>query len=286
MTNKQQRRRTPKISPLAFILTLLFLLILAWLYEPDEPVIPLPAPQPAGVGGSGTIDYIFTTPSLVYPDRRGLRSNSPLLDAVIADVDRARASVDVAVFDIDLQDLGDALRRAERRGVRVRLVFDSENLEDARVAALAGELEQAGIAVVTDGRQPFMHNKFIVIDETITWTGSWNMTENDTYRNNNNMLRFTDRQIASFYTQEFAQLHAGSFGAQKVSNAPRPVVVLGAARVRIFFSPKDRMAGEIVEAIEQARRRVLFMTFSYTSDPIGDAMIARAQAGIAVEGVF
>ena len=33
-----------------------------------------------------------------------------------------------------------------------------------------------------------MHNKFVVIDNQWVWLGSWNLTENGTYRNNNNVV--------------------------------------------------------------------------------------------------
>jgi phosphatidylserine/phosphatidylglycerophosphate/cardiolipin synthase-like enzyme len=286
-TKRQAPRKQRRVSPLAFVLTVLFLVILAFLYEPPEsPPSAETPPTAPGTGIAGGIEYFFTTPSLVYPDRRGLRSDSPLLDAVLADLNTARNTIDLAVFDLDLIPLGDALRRAERRGVLVRVVLDSENLETPEVSALAGELEEAGIALVTDGREPFMHNKFIVIDGRVTWTGSWNMTENDTYRNNNNMLRFDEPRIADYYIEEFAQMSDGLFGAQKAFTGPREAVNVGRAQVRVFFSPKDRMAGEVVAAIGAARRSVRFLTFSFTSDPIADAMIERARAGVQVTGVF
>jgi phosphatidylserine/phosphatidylglycerophosphate/cardiolipin synthase-like enzyme len=35
-----------------------------------------------------------------------------------------------------------------------------------------------------------MHDKFVVVDKAAVWTGSWNFTENDTYRYNNNGVLF------------------------------------------------------------------------------------------------
>lgn len=242
-------------------------------------------PEQPTTGDSGVTTY-FTTPSLVYPDRKNQRGASPLLDAVLADVAGAKQSIDLAVFDIDLESLTDGLIAAQERGVTVRLVVDSENLETAQVADMTGRMQDAGIEISFDDREPFMHNKFIVLDQEIAWLGSWNMTENDTYRNNNNMLRFPNRQIAEDYHNEFEQLFAGTFGTSKASATPNPRVQLGSTTVEVFFSPQDGIAEHVLAQIEQAEQSIRFMTFSYTSDDIAAAMIAKLDAGLTVQGVF
>ncbi len=40
-----------------------------------------------------------------------------------------------------------------------------------------------------DQRGPIMHNKFVVVDNSAVWTGSWNFTDGDTYRLNNNAIK-------------------------------------------------------------------------------------------------
>ena len=142
----------------------------------------------------GALGVFFTTPALVYPDASQQRAVSPLLVAVLADLDAARVSVDLASFDFDIPAMTDALLRANKRGVVVRLVVDSENLGTPEVSEQTGRLQRAGIAVHFDRREPFMHNKFVVVDGVVAWMGSWNVTDNDTWRNNNNMLRFASRQ--------------------------------------------------------------------------------------------
>ncbi len=57
-----------------------------------------------------------------------------------------------------------------------------------------------------------MHNKFVVLDDATVWTGSWNVTVNDTFRNDNNMLRIADARIAQNYTSKFEALFAGPGG--------------------------------------------------------------------------
>jgi phosphatidylserine/phosphatidylglycerophosphate/cardiolipin synthase-like enzyme len=239
-----------------------------------------PKPQP------GAIRAFFTTPALVYPDAPEQRPASPLLAAVLADLDAARTSVDLAAFDFDIPAMTNALLRADARGVVVRLVVDSENLETPEVSEQTGRLQRAGIAVHFDRREPFMHNKFVVVDGVVAWMGSWNLTDNDTWRNNNQMLRFASRQVAADYTNEFEQMFAGRFGTGKRSATPYPQVQLGDTRVEVYFSPEDGVAKYVLQRLAAAKRSIHFLTFSYTSSAIADAMVAQAQAGLPVRGVF
>src|SRR6266542_4434132 len=103
----------------------------------------------------------------------------------------------------------------------------------------------------------------------------------DTWRNNNNMLRFASRQLSADYTNEFEQMFAGRFGTSKRSATPYPQV-----RIEVYFSPEDGVAKHVLERLAMAKRSIHFMTFSYTEDKISDAMIAKAKAGLGVRGVF
>jgi phosphatidylserine/phosphatidylglycerophosphate/cardiolipin synthase-like enzyme len=125
-----------------------------------------------------------------------------------------------------------------------------------------------------------------VLDGAISWTGSWNLTVNDTYRNNNNMLRFVDKQIAADYAREFQQMFDGRFGTSKTSGTPGQRVRVGDATVEVYFSPEDGVAKYVLRRLSNAKASIRFMTFSYTSDEIADTMIAKKEAGLVVQGVF
>lgn len=131
-----------------------------------------------------------------------------------------------------------------------------------------------------------MHEKIAVIDERIVWTGSWNMTINDTYRNNNQVWRFENAQMATSYRQEIDQLMAGTFGTNKQSFAPHPTIPLADGELEFYFSPEDGINQYVVEAIAQAKQRVLFMAFSYTDKGISQAMIDAHKRGLEVQGVM
>lgn len=263
-----------------------------FLYEqgdapPTDP--PVSTSEPANPGrtaiSAGLIKAYFTTPTLIYPDRRDQRPDSPLLKAVISDIGQAERTIDVAVFDIDLRELTDALLAAKKRGVTVRLVVDSENLIAPEVAEVTGQMQQAGIAITFDEREAFMHNKFIVIDRRVLWLGSWNMTTNDTYRNNNNMLRLRSQLAADSYQKEFQAMFEGLFGTRKPVLV-HPAIRLDETPIDFYFSPEDGVAQHVLAEIGRARRSIRFMAFSFTSDEIASAMVDRRRAGLSVQGVM
>jgi phosphatidylserine/phosphatidylglycerophosphate/cardiolipin synthase-like enzyme len=221
----------------------------------------------------------------VYPDQPNQRKVSPLEQAVITDVTAAKRSIDVAVFDFDLNDLGDALIAAKQRGVVVRMVIDSENLASPGVSEITGRLKKAGVPITFDDRSAFMHNKFLVIDSQIAWMGSWNMTENDTFRNNNNMIRLRSQLASRSFQEEFDQMFDGVFGPKKAIHV-RPEIVLDHTPIRIYFSPEDGVAKYVLTELQKAKKSIRFMAFSFTADPIAQALIAQAKTGITVQGVF
>lgn len=314
--SKQQVPSSPqKIAPSRLILALIVLFI-AYMYQSGnlggnseqgqttiEPQATVAAPQaptaaanntqatsvPISSGStsnSETYNVYFNTTSLVYPDVRNQRKLPPFVQQVLQDLNQAKRTIDLAVFDLDLIEVTNALIDAKKRGVEVRVIIDSENLETAEVARQAGMLQDAQIPLVFDNLDSFMHNKFIVIDDQITWTGSWNITINDTYRNNNNILRFTEYRMAENFTFEFQQMMEGRFSTSKRSGAPYPKLQIGDSDIEVYFSPADGITRKLLQRLEAAESSIHFLTFSFTTDTIGDLFVKKHQDGLVVRGVF
>lgn len=223
------------------------------------------------------ISIYFTNPQ-IEPDWKG-----GLDEILAADIDRALASVDVAVYDLDLQSVTDALIEAYGRGVTVRVVMEGDNADKDQPQALVA----AGIPVIEDGRSPVMHNKFLVIDNSITWTGSWNLTESGTYLNNNNAIRMVSDEVSASYEQEFEEMFVdGAFGASSPAGSPYTETRIGDVRVQVLFSPEDGVMERLVHLVDDAQESVFFMAFSFTDDALSRAMLERAADGVLVEGVF
>jgi phosphatidylserine/phosphatidylglycerophosphate/cardiolipin synthase-like enzyme len=206
--------------------------------------------------------------------------------ALVSAIDAAQRSIDMVAFEFNLPLVTEALLRARARGVVVRLVSDDEHGFNDPETTLR-QLVDSQIPVVIDSRSALMHNKFIIIDSTSVWTGSWNFTVNDTYRNNNNVLIIRSRAAVENYQAEFNEMYeARLFGARSPSRTPRPEIRQDGVPIRTFFAPEDNVLDSILGEVRGAQRSIRFMVFSFTVDPIAVAVMERAQAGVAVQGIF
>jgi len=205
-------------------------------------------------------------------------------DRSLADAIRlAHASVDVAVQQLNLWSIRDALLEAHRDGVKVRLVVES----DYRDCPEIRELEEAGIPVLGDRGEGLMHNKFTIIDRQEVWTGSMNYTITDGYRNNNNLVRIRSPQLAQNYTTEFEEMFVDDqFGPGSPANTPDPTVFINGVHLVSCFSPDDGCESKLATLIEKAQQNISFLAFSFTSDTLADALIERIEAGVEVSGVM
>lgn len=246
-----------------------------------------PQPVPASPVASGPYEIYFTQP--VYPDRAENRHGG-IDERFVAFVNSATRTLDVAVYDFDLENVAQAMAAAQARGVAVRMVTDSDTINNARDAAIQkalGIVRGAGITIVGDERSAIMHHKFAVRDGEEIWTGSWNFTTGDTYRLNNNAVRMRSPELARTFTAEFEQMFAQRrFGGGRVRSEPTAPVMVGGARVQALFAPENGVAQRLAERIGQSTTSITFLAFSFTHDAIGKAVTDRAQARVAVSGVF
>ena len=204
--------------------------------------------------------------------------------ALAASIDQARLSVDMAAYSLNLWSIRDALIHAYQRGVVVRMVMESDNMDVQEVQ----QILDSGIPIVGDQHEGLMHDKFVVVDRSVVWTGSMNYTVGGTYKDNNNLLSIRSNQIADYYTQEFEEMFTHRlFGPDRISNIPNlKKVNINGIPMEIYFSPEDRPAARIVELIKGARESINFMAYTFTSNEIGTAILERAKAGVSVLGVF
>ncbi|MEE8121812.1 MAG: phospholipase D-like domain-containing protein [Anaerolineales bacterium] len=218
------------------------------------------------------------------PDDPGSSSLHGGPDSALAQaIDKARYSVDVAVMRLDLWSLRDALLDADRRGVNIRVVVDSDYLLDPEIQDLIG----AGIPVVADRRESLMHHKFTVIDQLDVWSGSMNYTINGAYRNDNNLIHIRSSKLAQSYTREFEEMFVDDrFGALSEADTPYPRVSINGMDVEVYFSPDDHVLQRLLSLIAAAEESIEFLAFTFTSDPLAEVLIARGADGVRVRGVM
>jgi phosphatidylserine/phosphatidylglycerophosphate/cardiolipin synthase-like enzyme len=223
----------------------------------------------------------FSTP--IYPDDPAARRET-IMTGLIEVINSAQRSLDIAIYELNLDPVGDAILAARDRGINVRLVTDSDSLEEDETLQ---RLNKAKVPIVPDERGAIMHDKFVVVDGQAVWTGSWNFTVNDTYRNNNHAIYIQSPQLAANYAAEFEEMfEQRAFGPTSPENTAYPQVQIGDTLIQACFAAEDGCADQLVNAIAQAQQSIRFMAFSFTHEGIGQAVIDRARAGVGVQGVF
>ncbi|MBL8062976.1 MAG: hypothetical protein JNK32_08165 [Anaerolineales bacterium] len=211
-------------------------------------------------------------------------------EKLIQFINGAQVSIHIASFEFNLPRVADALIAAKARGVDVRWVTDDENGLDIDGNENRGQFSRlmAGNVEVKDdaGRSALMHNKFWIFDRQITWTGSTNITVNGIYKQNNNVIVVHAPEIAAIYEREWEELWNEQLGPRAPSTMNNQWAILDGTPVQVIFSPEDNAVSNLIALVNDAQASIRFLAFSFTDYPLAQAMIARAQAGVDVQGVF
>jgi phosphatidylserine/phosphatidylglycerophosphate/cardiolipin synthase-like enzyme len=245
---------------------------------------------------SGTIKTYFTRPvdTTVSTGTKAIQIYRAVDDTCIAYINRAKQSIDVAIYNFNVEGLSsiaNALNAAYGRGVVVRLVTDG-GTNNSAIPDLNAGIGKIGRPVTTG----IMHNKFMVIDaystnpnDPIVWTGSCNWTDQNVNTDANNVLFIQDASLAKAYTIEFNEMFGSTtvvpnatnakFGPAKADNTPHEFVI-GGKRVEVFFSPSDGVNSQIVSHINTANSDLEVGTMLITRTVISNAIIARNSAGV------
>jgi phosphatidylserine/phosphatidylglycerophosphate/cardiolipin synthase-like enzyme len=166
----------------------------------------------------------------------------------------------------------DALISAYNRGLEVKIMVDDDHKDDEDIVAL----KNAGIEVFDDNRSALMHNKFLIVDKRVVWSGSTNYTYYAFYRNNENAIRIENSSIALFYKQQFDELVAHSTNQ----------LIYDSDVVDIYFSPEDDFKTKLISLIDSATFNIYFMIYAFTDKDVADALIRAKNRGVFVRGVF
>jgi phosphatidylserine/phosphatidylglycerophosphate/cardiolipin synthase-like enzyme len=272
----------------AFAIVALAALITMFTLINPEPELPqlnsTPATSAPAVTGGSWYQVYFTTPK--YPDKEADHKAS-LDEKLTAFVNTAQSSVDMAVYQLDLPNVTQALIEAKKRGATVRVATDIDIYDDPKENPSFKQLEKAGIQVVGGNPNAIMHDKFVVVDEKSVWIGSWNFTTNDTYRYNNNGIAIQSSELAKNYTVTFEKMFQdGKFGRQRKPGGTTSKLTINGVTVENYFAPEDKVAGKIILQLQRAQKTIDFMAYSFTDDNIGKVVMDRAKAGVKVRGVF
>ena len=218
---------------------------------------------------------------------------------VIAYLDGARTSLDLALYDLRLPgEVGDrvaaAIKAAAARGVQVRIVFNEVGDGHDRPKfpppprTQPHVLETLGVPVRgIPGEPDLMHHKYVVRDGAAVWTGSMNWTVDSWTRQENIVLIAESAGLATAYTKNFEDLWNGGHVAGSGA-FDAPWVELGGGRVRAWFSPGrgEALSQAIATALGAARTRIRIASPVLTAGAVlGTLAEIGSESKVDVQGV-
>ncbi len=173
----------------------------------------------------------------------------------------AAERADCALFELD-NEIGQALNRT-----------------DYRIVVEKGQYKDLGMVIRNDTNPAYMHNKYCILDNSTVITGSTNPTWRGLHENHNNMLIIRSKVIAQSYAEEFGELWNGEGDSENTK------FIIDGMVWYLMFCPKDACHDLLVQLISAAKRRVLFMAFSFTDKEVAAALLEAKGRGLQVRGV-
>jgi phosphatidylserine/phosphatidylglycerophosphate/cardiolipin synthase-like enzyme len=128
-----------------------------------------------------------------------------------------------------------------------------------------------------------MHNKFCIADNRYVLTGSMNFATTELTKNQNNLLVIDSPHLAQKYTAEYNEL------ASKIFRSGEPALfteIWGEPKMHVYFCPEDWCEDTVIDILSQAETEIVFMTFSFTSNPIAAQLLKSHASGVHLEGIY
>jgi len=126
------------------------------------------------------------------------------LSSLIAVVNDAKTNIRFLAFSFTDYPLAQAMIDRAKTGLDVKGVYETFGSDST-----GSELKTfvcANVPVRQDGNPSFLHDKIIIIDNSIVVTGSLNFSSNADESNEENVVILDNAEIAALYLQEFDKL--------------------------------------------------------------------------------
>lgn len=228
-------------------------------------------------------------------------------------IDGAQESIDIAMYSYGDARIGTALENAVRRGVSIRMIFDTANSEkNSPVGSKSAKLEAAGIDVRYVNK--IMHHKFAIIDgprslenasQGILFTGSGNWSNSaGTRYDENTVFVYGNEELNLRYQAEFNLLwgHSRDFVSNttfeffesdsidefSIVDEPGVDAVFTSPNFKTSYSSRygntfstiagtNTVANRLVDMIEKAETSIWVASGHLRSRPVAEALLKKRQ---------
>ncbi|WWO96207.1 MAG: phospholipase D family protein [Candidatus Dasytiphilus stammeri] len=145
----------------------------------------------------------FTSSSLINI-KVGFSPDISASKLILQSISQAHRKIDIAAYSFTSKPISLALLAVQKRGVIIRIIADHK--ANNRYTALTF-LANHGISIRLNNNYAIMHHKFMIIDNQIVQTGSYNYTRAAAKQNAENIIvLYNAPYIALQYEKEFKRL--------------------------------------------------------------------------------
>ena len=239
-----------------------------------------------------------------------------LEDKIVTLINSANSTLDMAVYDLELPGIANAMVAARGRGVNVRFITDEDNIGADNAVAL-GILDLGLVPWIDDTENGsagsrIQHNKFIIVDGKYVLTGSTNFSQSGIHGdinadgtitnkgNDNHIVIIESTPLATIFTTQFNVMWGDGPGGAKDSlfGLGKPDHLLQTVetdndriRIDVQFTPQSRTKFQdssidnLINYINGAKKRIYLAQFVISAQDLADAMERKHDLGVEVKGI-
>ena len=224
-------------------------------------------------------------------------------DTLIAYIQRAKYTIDIAVFSYDqssqISNIANAVNQAQASGILVRWIYCG-GVGNSGLSLLNSSIPK--LASPTSALYALMHHKFVVFDanspdpdDAILFSGSANWNGGQINEDENNLVIINDQALAQTYLDEFNEMWGSTgmtpdttvsrFGPFKTNNTQHFFQIEGKS-VECYFSPSDNTNSHLINLINSADNDFNFGVYTFTRPDIADTIVYKINQGVVTTGIM
>ncbi|KHD36108.1 phospholipase D [Clostridium acetobutylicum] len=132
--------------------------------------------------------------------------NQSLDNRLIKVINSADSKLDIAIYDLRKNNIVAAVINAKKRGVTIRIITDSKQAKLGEEDEELRLLKAVGIPIKINTHAGIMHMKITIVDNNTVTTGSYNYTDDATYKNDEVLIVIKNASIARDWEKEFSTM--------------------------------------------------------------------------------
>lgn len=151
--------------------------------------------------------YIYTNnqDDVEHVDQVAFSPSKECEDIIVNLINESKEKIDVAVYAINNDNIVKALKSADKKGIKIRILTDK--LQARQKSSKVLDLYQSGLNIRVHSKYKIEHNKFAIFDDKYVITGSYNWTNPASKKNSENcLLSVENEDIIADYQSRFDYL--------------------------------------------------------------------------------